>query len=171
MEGLIQEIIQRLKIRENQVLDVNYQPIFDREAQNTRDFLYHKKVYIHRVSSIFVHNIYRGKIEDPWVQWLLTSFDYGCHVTLELAFSQLELLPQELLLNYPLTVCDKKGHQYLAINKHILTYQDVYHLPVNSFLVVTGHQQVTALAQEELQRLKIIQLERRGSYVNGESSW
>ncbi|SJZ67290.1 microcompartment protein PduM [Pilibacter termitis] len=154
MEEIIQKIIQLLFQREQSTLVVSAKDDFFQSKIGVRDFLKHQHITITDVGVLFLKEI-AEKRETSFVSWIFESLEYGCEVTLELAFSQVSFIPRDFLVCSPFILQHKNGLKCYALSKKILTYQDVFWLDCSFVLILEENQQLTALAREYLEKEKI----------------
>ena len=105
------------------------------------------------------------------MKWLYQSYDYDCRLTFELAFSNTELIPNELFNECSVTLLNNQGKQYVHFPKKVITYQQAAMLTQEDILLLAAKQLVTDLARERLQEKNVIVVERSSPYADGKSNW
>ena len=159
MDELVERIISIIHQREQHTLFLSCRTPSDIE-QGIRGFLYNKQIHLTEVDILFLERFIKKDDGDPLVKWLYQSYEYDCRLTFELAFSNTDLIPNELFNECSVRVLNNQGKQYVRFSNKIITYQQVALLTQEDILLLTATQRLTDLARERLSEKKIIVVER-----------
>lgn len=159
MDELVERIISIINQREQNTLSLSCRTPSHID-QGIRGFLYNKQIHLTEVDILFLERFIRKDSEDSLVKWLYQSYDYDCHLTFELAFSNTDLIPIELFNECSVKLVNKQGKQYISFPQKIITYQKAAMLTQDHILLVASKQLMTDLAKERLQEKKVAVVER-----------
>jgi microcompartment protein PduM len=90
---------------------------------------------------------------------------------MKLGFSDLQLLPWNLVVRTPFAFISKDDKSINAIQRSAITRNDVMFLDNGSYLLKSHHQLITDYAKEELYSRKIETVERIEENVHGNCGW
>ena len=170
MDELVERIISIINQREHNTLFLSCRTP-SQINQGIKGFLYNKQIHLSEVDVLFLERFIKKDSDDPLVRWLYQSYNYDCHLTFELAFSNTDLIPNELFNECSVTLLNNQGKQYFQFPKKVITYQQVAMLTQEDILLLASNQLITDLARERLQEKKVIVVERSSPYADGKSSW
>lgn len=94
------------------------------------------------------------------MKWLYQSYSYDCRLTFELAFSNTDLIPNELFNECSVRLLNNQGKQYFLLPKRVITYQQVAMLTQQDILLIASNQLITDLARDRLRERKVVVEER-----------
>ncbi|MDH6365449.1 microcompartment protein PduM [Enterococcus sp. PF1-24] len=158
MDQLVDLIVQKILQRQTAVLQVDCSQ-FDEKAHSVSDFTNHQQIQLQNVGAIQLAKLAKLDANDAFTSWLLKGLELECEFSLQLAFAAVCLVPKELF-TWPITLKTKQGKKLQTFFQKVITYQDVALLTNEDALVLFRQQKMTALAQEELAKKKIQQIER-----------
>ncbi|MDR0298212.1 MAG: PduM family microcompartment protein [Streptococcaceae bacterium] len=152
MEEIVQEIIRRLLKRMNSsyfcsAADCSF--LFDEQT-----FVKHENILVKDVDVVLLEDIMSHKSTE-WVKWILKSFDFPCHLSLQLSFDNLNLLPKNFLRTMPLSLYTIDGQRLVFSKYKIATYQEVALWTENDCLVLNYNQSLTDFAKDKISQNKI----------------
>jgi len=159
MDELVVRIISIINQREQNTLFLSCRTP-SHTNQEIRSFLYNKHIHLTEVDILFLERFIKKDSEDPLVKWLYHSYDYDCCLTFELAFSNTDLIPNELFNECSVTLLNNQGKQYFRFPKKIITYQQIAMLTQEDILLLASNQLITDLARDRLREKKVIVIER-----------
>lgn len=159
MEELVQQIILRLKQREKNVLVLSCRSPFD-SCRGVKDFLDNRSIRVKDADVFFLKAFVEKDADEPLVRWIYQSYEYGCCVLIQLSFSEVELVPEELINNAAVTLFNKQGKQYFTFPNKIITYKQVALLDEKQILLLSPTQYLTALARDRIREKNIDIVER-----------
>lgn len=170
MDELVERIISIIIQREKQTLILSCQTSTDINREN-HAFLYNKHIYLTDVDVLFLERFKNKDQNDAFIKWLYQSYNYDCCLEFELAFSNTDLIPNELF-NCSVKLVNTQGKQYCFFSKKIITFQQVAMLTSDYILLLASNQFVTDLAKERLLEKKVTVIERSSPYyADGKSNW
>ena len=159
MDELIKRIISIINEREQNTLVLSCRtpsPV----SQGIRSFLYNKHIHLTEVDILFLERFIKKDEQDPLVKWLYQSYSYDCRLTFELAFSNTDLIPNELFNECSVRLLNNQGEQYFLLPKRVITYQQVAMLTQQDILLIASNQLITDLARDRLRERKVVVEER-----------
>lgn len=159
MDELVERIISIINQREENTLFLSCRTP-SHINQGISGFLYNKQIHLTEVDILFLERFIKKDTEDPLVRWLYQSYDYDCRLTFELAFSNTDLIPNELFNDCSVKLLNNQGKQYFLFPNKVITYQQIAMLTQEDILLLAAKQLVTDLAKDRLREKKIIVVER-----------
>ncbi|MGX7204258.1 PduM family microcompartment protein [Enterococcus pingfangensis] len=170
MDELVERIISIIIQREKKTLFLSCQASTDID-RGISAFLYNKYIHLTEVDILFLERFKNKDQNDSFIKWLYQSYNYDCCLIFELAFSNTDLIPNELFNECSVKLFNNQGKQYLLFPKKIITFQQVAMLSSKQILLLASNQSITDLAKERLQEMKITVIERSLPYADGKSNW
>lgn len=116
MDELVERIISIINQREHNTLFLSCRTP-SQINQGIKGFLYNKQIHLSEVDVLFLERFIKKDSDDPLVRWLYQSYNYDCHLTFELAFSNTDLIPNELFNECSVTLLNNQGKQYFQFPK------------------------------------------------------
>lgn len=170
MDELVERIISIIIQREKKTLFLSCQASTDINGKS-QAFLYNKYIHLRDVDIQFLERFKNKDWNDSLVAWLYQSYNYDCCLSFELAFSDTNLIPNELF-NCSVKLFNEQGKQYILFPKKIITFQQIALLTSEQILLLASNQVITDLAKERLLEKKITVKERSlPYYADGKSNW
>ncbi|MGG5369801.1 PduM family microcompartment protein [Enterococcus sp. AZ196] len=162
MDELVERIISIINQREQNTLFLSCRTP-SHINQGISGFLYNKHIHLTEVDILFLERFIKKDDQDPLVKWLYQSYNYDCSLTFELAFSNTDLIPNELFNECSVKLLNNQGKQYFLFPNKVITYQKIAMLTQNDILLLAANQLVTDLARDRLQEKKVIVVEKDAS--------
>lgn len=134
-------------------------------------FLVNKKAVISSLDLSLVRDLNDFNVKNPWVDWIQKGLSYDVEFEMRLGFSDLQLLPWNLVVRTPFAFTSKDGKSISAIQRKAITRNDVMFLEPDTYLLKSHHQLITEYAKEELYSRKIDTVERIEENVHGNCGW
>lgn len=159
MEELIKQVVSLLKSRENNCLELAYQPNM---TINKEVFITAQTVRISQVDLLGLIELKDLEKKSDWVHSILEGLSFGVSFEFQLACSADRLLPLELISHWQLVIYDKQGYRLRSYPTKAITYQQVALLAESDVLLIREKQVLTALAKETLQMKEVVWIERCG---------
>ncbi|WP_125770164.1 PduM family microcompartment protein [Companilactobacillus furfuricola] len=166
-EKLINAVMQVIETRSHNTFKVEARE----NIPDEKVFLENKSVVISSLDLSTIRNLNTFDLDDPWVDWIQKGLSYDEQFELKLGFSDLQLLPWNLVIRTPFTFMSKDGQPINAINRKAITRNDVMFFEKGSYLLKASHQLITDYAKEELYSRKIETVERIEENVHGSCGW
>jgi microcompartment protein PduM len=166
-EKLIDAVMQVIEKRSHNTFEVEATG----KAPEAEVFLVNKKTIISSLDLSLIRDLNDFNLNNPWVDWIQKGLSYDVEFELKLGFSDMQLLPWNLLVRTPFTFKSKDDKLVSAIQRKAITRNDVMFLEPGSYLLKGQHQLITDYAKEELYTRKIDTVERIEENVHGSCGW
>lgn len=158
MDDLVNQVIQRLKDRQNSSKTISFnQQITPPDEQV---FINHEKVILEDVSISFVIDLYSVKKDNPWVSWILQGIKYGVHFFIKIDKQMVNFIPRMMVLDWPIIFVVGDKSPLIASRSRVISRGEIAALPDNSILVKYHKQFITDEA-EDICRYKNIKVKVR----------
>ncbi|MCH4008646.1 PduM family microcompartment protein [Companilactobacillus sp.] len=141
------------------------------QVPNAEVFLANKKAIVSSLDLSLVRDLNDFNLKNPWVDWIQKGLSYDVEFEMKLGFSDLQLLPWNLVVRTPFAFISKDDKSINAIQRSAITRNDVMFLDNGSYLLKSHHQLITDYAKEELYSRKIETVERIEENVHGNCGW
>lgn len=145
MDNLIEEVIQRLKKRQNSEITVSVNQL---ETPDEQIFVDHGKVILTDIPIELIVDLYSMKRGNPWVAWLLKGISYNVHFFLNINEQLVNFVPRTMVLDWPLIFVVEGKRPLIASHNQAITREEIAGLPDKSILVQYHKQHLTAEAQD-----------------------
>ena len=146
MDNLIDEVIQRLKKRQNSSVAVSFNQQLNPPDEQV--FINHEKVILENTSINLIYDLYLMNKNNPWVSWLLQGIRYGERFFLKINKQMVNFVPRMMVLDWPLVFVVGDNQPLIAIRGRVISRSELAALPDNSILVKYHKQFITDEAQE-----------------------
>lgn len=166
-EKLINTVMQFIETRSHNTFKVESRG----KVPDEKVFLENKSVVISSMDLSLIRDLNEFKTTNPWVDWIQKGLSYDEKFELKLGFSDLQLLPWNLVIRTPFTFTSKDGKTINAIDRKAITRNDVMFFDQDSYLLKSNNQLITDYAKEELYSRKIETVERIEENVHGSCGW
>lgn len=122
-------------------------------------FLYHKHIKVKEATIQELHQLV-NHVTNDWVCWINEGLTLNNQFHFYLTKDLWQVIPKDLLLNWPILFYDSNGFPIKALKEHVITYEAVATIPSNSYLIKFNDQLLTDYAKEMCLKNSIKILER-----------
>ncbi|WP_129045203.1 PduM family microcompartment protein [Companilactobacillus metriopterae] len=154
-ESMVEMIMNLLDERSQKTLKVK----FSDDCPDENEFLTYQNIEIHEVDLSFIYSLKDWNFDDDWINWIQRGVNYDINFSIYLGFSNIELIPWNLINLFPGKFFGKEKKAINTLNRRNITLSSVMNLNSDSYLYVTTKQKLTNLALEEIKKRKIILIE------------
>ena len=156
MDKIVARVIEKLKDRQKNRLTIT---LSSSQTFSKKKLLYHEQIIVKNVQIDQLYQLANHE-KTEWVGWVNEGLSLcnKFHFHLEDGFWQ--LVPDDLLLKWPIYFYDSHQVQILSVREHVITYETVANLPDNSNLIKFKRQLLTDYAKEICLKKNIAILER-----------
>lgn len=133
MDDLIEEVIQRLKERQNSETTVTFDQQINPPDEQT--FINHEKVILEDTSISFIADLYSMKNDNPWVAWILQGIKYGVRFFIKIDKQMVSFIPRMMVLDWPIIFVVGDKSPLIASRGRIISRGEIAAFPDNSILV------------------------------------
>lgn len=156
---LMELVLARLKKRQTRQLNLMCQENFERvKAPAKKVFYDYSQITLIQVPVSLLFELYHFQ-KTPWVDWILTGISYQVQFTLDLNEQVLPFVPFQMLRAWPLAF-HIAGQPVNALTQKTISRKAILALAPQSWLVKINAQQLTAEAQEQIEKRQIKLIER-----------
>lgn len=144
MDNIVAKVIEKLNDRQQNSLSVS---LSSNQTFSKKQLLYHEHIIVKNVQIDQLYQLANHE-KTEWVGWVNEGLSLcnKFHFHLEDGFWQ--LVPDDLLLKWPIYFYDSHQVQILSVREHVITYETVANLPDNSKLIKFKRQLLTDYAKE-----------------------
>ncbi|GEK27852.1 PduM family microcompartment protein [Furfurilactobacillus siliginis] len=157
IDQLVNLVVARLQRRFHSQRTVDFTDIM---TIDDRVLVDNARITVDDVSVFALKKLMMLDEDDAFTRFVLAGIGLGTDVTLRVNFAEVNLIPEKLIVDWPVKIELATQQQVVSVPGRFLTRSDIMNLPEQAVLIKTRSQLLTQLAEDTVRQQKIQVMER-----------